>query len=451
MISPLLSVAEMAAVDAAAHDLDALIERAGRAVAREAVRLMGGAYGRRVVVLAGPGNNGADGRVAAAVLERAGVRVRVVELGEPIDGHRPDLVIDAAVGAGLSRPFTAPELPWATPVLAVDVPSGLDGDTGLVRGRVWPAERTVTFGAAKPGHLLEAGPEYCGDVVVVDIGLDLGVVSPTMFHLSAVAAGSWLVNRSRHDHKWTHGVRVIAGSPGMTGAASLTSLGALRAGAGIVVVSMVDGSTAVDLPTEVVQEPVDDVLKDLAATDRFRSVVIGPGAGDVDGAELAAAVGRRTSGVVVLDADAIRAVAAHADAVRTSAAMVVITPHDGELARLAPTGADRLSRVRDVAARFGAVVVSKGPTNVVAAPTGEVVLVDHGDQRLATAGSGDVLAGVVAAVVEATDDGVDAAHRVASAAVLHAEAARLAGTVGITASDIAEALPRARARVEGRT
>ena len=171
MISPLLSVAEMAAVDAAAHDLDALIERAGRAVAREAVRLMGGAYGRRVVVLAGPGNNGADGRVAAAVLERAGVRVRVVELGEPIDGHRPDLVIDAAVGAGLSRPFTAPELPWATPVLAVDTPadwvlSSGTLETGPALAELGSARTLVVHDAPEAESTAAAPPQrrsrYCG-------------------------------------------------------------------------------------------------------------------------------------------------------------------------------------------------------------------------------------------------------------------------------------------------
>ncbi len=448
MSTPLLTVAEMAAVDAAAADLHVLIERAGAAVAREARRVLGGLYGRRVAVVAGPGNNGADGHVAARVLADSGARVETFAVGSTLAGHRPDLVIDAAIGAGLSRPYDAPALPWDVPVLAVDVPSGLDGDSGEVNGRAWRAVRTVTFGAAKPGHLLGRGPELCGELVVVDIGLDLDVVAPTHFRLQPRHAAGHLLRRASHDHKWRHGVRVIAGSPGMTGAASLTSTAALRAGAGIVVVSSSDGTPLDALPVEAVERLGQAATEALLTEDRCRSVVIGPGLGPVDGGALTSAIAQCHARVVVIDADAISAVADHPGLLRSSQATIVMTPHDGELARLTASGGDRVATVRAVAANYGAVVLSKGPTNVIGAPDGTVVLVDHGDERLATAGSGDVLAGVIAAVVDASPDDAAVAHAVGAASILHAEAARVAGTVGITASDIADHLPVARARLE---
>lgn len=448
---PIMTVAQMAAVDAAAIDLDALIERAGHRVAAEARSLMVGTYGRRIVVAAGRGNNGADGRVAAEHLRRGGAHVDVCGADDLAGQRQPDLLIDAVVGAGLSRPFTAPPLPWPRRplVVAVDVPSGLDGDTGRVSSRSWTADRTVTFGTLKPGHVLADGPVTCGEIVVVDIGLDLSVVDPMMWMLRPGAAAGWLRRRHRDDHKWTGAVRLIAGSRDMQGAASLSASAALGAGAGMVVVSSADGSALESLPVEAITASPTDPLAGLDVADRYGSVVIGPGCGPLDGAEVSNAVARRERGVVVVDADALTAIAPYASTVARSAATVVLTPHDGELARLevGDEPADRLARVRSVASRFGSFVVSKGPTVLVASPTGRVVVVDHGDERLATAGTGDVLSGVLAALVVPDGEDLEVAHRVAAAVVVHAEAGRVAGTVGITASQIAAALPEAIARL----
>ncbi len=223
---------EMGAIDAAAPEpVDVLIGRAARAVADAAVELLGGCYGRRVVVVAGPGNNGNDGRVAAEVLRRRGVRVVVhaVDDAPPVLGPA-DLVVDAAFGTGFRGDYDFPD-PDGAPVLAVDVPSGVSGLTGVVSGRPAHAAATVTFAALKPGLLCREGPAYAGQVLVADIGLD---VSSARSHLVADEdVAGWVPGRSREDHKWRHAVWVVAGSPGMTGAARLCSAAAFRGRRGL--------------------------------------------------------------------------------------------------------------------------------------------------------------------------------------------------------------------------
>jgi ADP-dependent NAD(P)H-hydrate dehydratase / NAD(P)H-hydrate epimerase len=243
--------------------------------------MLGGTYGRVVRVIAGPGNNGADGRVAARVLADRGVKVQVIEAAKCPPVLPPcDLVIDAAYGTGFHGEWRAPDVDGAE-VLAVDIPSGLDGSTGLTAGPVLNADVTVTFAAAKPGLLLGEGPSVSGTVRVVDIGLD--VSSARMHQVRSADVADWLPHRELDDHKWSHAVRVVAGSPGMTGAAALVSAAAQRAGAGMVHLSC-PGIEA-ESPLEVVTRRVpafDWAPAVLADLHRFHALVIGPGLGRED-------------------------------------------------------------------------------------------------------------------------------------------------------------------------
>ncbi|HMK13356.1 MAG TPA: NAD(P)H-hydrate epimerase, partial [Acidimicrobiales bacterium] len=229
---PVVSPEEMAAIDAAAPEpVEVLIGRAGGVVARAAVQLLGGTYGRRVVVLAGKGNNGNDGREAARRLRRRGVRVIEVDAHDaPPALPAADLVIDAAFGTGFRGAWRAPDS--SSPVLAVDIPSGVDGLTGAVSERVMTAVRTVTFAALKPGLLLPPGSEHVGEVEVADIGLDASRTAAWLLTDEDVAA--IVPPRAVDTHKWKAAVWIAAGSAGMTGAAHLSARGAQRAGAGYV-------------------------------------------------------------------------------------------------------------------------------------------------------------------------------------------------------------------------
>ncbi|MGH9088904.1 MAG: NAD(P)H-hydrate epimerase, partial [Acidimicrobiales bacterium] len=228
---PVVTVAEMRAADAAAPVPEAtLVARAGTAASIEAARLLGGAYGRRVTVVAGKGNNGADGRVAASALARRGARVVVVAPGEPLPPC--DLVVDAAFGTGFRGTYDAAPPPPGARVLAMDIPSGVDGDTGAAPGRPLTADRTVTFAAYKPGLLQGDGRRLAGEVRVADIGLPVGEPAIGLVDDGDVAA--LVPSRPLSSHKWATAVAVVAGSPGMEGAAVLSAGGAARAGAGMV-------------------------------------------------------------------------------------------------------------------------------------------------------------------------------------------------------------------------
>ena len=245
---PVLNVSEMNAVDAAAvasTPLDVLVGRAGMATALAAVDLLGGTYGRRVAVIAGRGNNGADGRHAARLLSARGARVRIVEAGGVDAIATADLVIDAAYGTGFRGEYRAPWVDPATPVLAVDIPSGVRGDTGEVSGSPLAAVRTVTFVALKPGLVQGDGLRLAGRVSVADIGLPPGPSAIDVMDDGDVAT---LLPPRRHDgNKWSAAVLVVAGSPGMVGAASLCARAAYRGGAGMVRLGVPGGSLS-DLP-----------------------------------------------------------------------------------------------------------------------------------------------------------------------------------------------------------
>ena len=411
--------------------------------------MLGGTYGRVVNVIAGKGNNGADGRVAAGLLAAAGVRVRTFDAAaSPATLPPADLVIDAAYGTGFRGEWTAPAI-GDTPVLAVDIPSGVDGLTGAAVPTAFEATATVTFAALKPGLLIGDGKttrrhHHGGrhrprrDVRTRRIASSGGDVA------------AWWRPRPVDAHKWTRAVRVVAGSPGMTGAASLASSAAMRAGAGIVWLSIPgDTHPRADL-VEVVGKAVpasrwsDPLTEEL---ERFGSLVIGPGLGtdEATASEVRATVAAAPCPVVV-DGDGLTALAAQGGGdgatVRGRRAATVLTPHDGEYKRLAgeSPGPDRFDAVRRLAAATGAIVLLKGPTTLIAEPGGAVRAVTNGDERLATAGSGDVLSGIIGALLAGGMEAFDAAARRRGCTPRRRRCDRPAGLV---ASDVYAAIPAA--------
>ncbi|HEU5151771.1 MAG TPA: NAD(P)H-hydrate dehydratase [Iamia sp.] len=467
---PVVTPAEMRAIDEAAPEpVEVLVERAGEATARAALDLLGGAYGRRVVLVAGKGNNGADGRSAARRLRRRGVRVEEIDAAAvPGLDELPaaDLLVDAAYGTGFRGDWAPPPVPPGTAVLAVDIPSGLDGLTGEAHGSPWPADLTVTFAALKPGLLLRDGPDLAGEVRLADIGLATGRARIHVVEPADVAA--WLPDRAHDAHKWQAACWIVAGSPGMTGAAHLSAAGAQRAGAGYVRLSTPGLERDPSAPTEVVGVELpaagwaDEVLADV---ERIAAIGVGPGLGRGDAAAEAvrALVAAPDRPPVVVDGDGLGALADDADGHLTTprprpgddidpvgnpapAPTVVLTPHDGELARLGadPDAPDRIAEVRALAARRGAVVLAKGSTTIVAGPDGDVLLATAGDARLATAGTGDVLTGALAALLA---QGLAPVEAAAAAAHLHGRAGALAWRRGLVAGDVAAHLPAALAEL----
>ncbi len=454
---PVVTPSAMAAIDAAAEvPLDILIERAGWAAASSARSLMGSVSGLRVLVLAGPGNNGADGRVAARVLERWGAKVTIVDARswrtEDVAWSRPQLIIDAGFGTGLRRRFDAPDLTTLCPqrpqVLAIDIPSGLDGELGIVHGSVIPADATITFGAYKPGLLVGDGPGLAGRVTVAPLGLDTSNAPAHLLEAGDLAA--W-PGRSADAHKWRSAVWVIGGRPSMPGAPRMAVMAAGRSGAGYVLGSIpgLDGA-ALDLPIEAVGRALglewgSEVARQ---ADRVAAFVLGPGlpVDDRVGVEVRHCLASIERPMVV-DAGAIDAVAVggvpaaigsdRASCLRDRSIPAVLTPHDGEFERLMgeKPGPDRLRSARLAAESYRSIVLLKGPTTVVAAPDGRVLLSRAGDARLATAGTGDVLSGIIAAGLAL---GLDPFMAAGLGAELHGRAASSGYRTGLIASDLPE-------------
>ena len=453
-MTPIVTPEEMAAIDAAAPEpVEELIERAGSALARTALNMMGGGYGRRVTVLAGKGNNGADGRAAAQRLRRRGVRVAVIDAADAPDSLPPaHLAIDAAYGTGLRRayspPLPAPALDnpdQAAPILAADIPSGVNGLTGEIVGEPWTADQTVTFGALKPGLVLHPGAQHCGLITVATIGLD---TTGARTHLvTADDVSHWLPVRPVVAHKWKTACWVIAGSPGMTGAAHLSATAALRGGSGYVRLSTpgLDWDSAA--PTEAVgfALPDGDWADAIDADElaRFKSVLVGPGLGRHPNTVKAVRdLAARVQLPLVVDGDGLSALGPDApNLLAHRTAPTVLTPHDGEYRIL--TGEtpdpDRFAAARSLAAATGALVLLKGPTTVVAHPGGDALAVTSGDARLATAGTGDVLAGLICGLLS-TD--AEPMHATAAAAWLHGRAATACPLAGTAASDLLSVLPQ---------
>lgn len=449
---PVITPAEAARLDEAAGvPVDRLMERAGRAVALAAVE-MGAGYGRRVTVLAGPGNNGGDGYEAARLLRLRGVGVEVEALADPRTrpaiaargrAHaagvpiraigRPgpsDLVIDALFGGGFRSGMPGLVSDWAQAgraVLAVDVPSGLDPATGEVEDGAFRARRTVTFHALKTGHVLGAGPDHTGDVTVVDIGLEGG--EPALLICDEEDAPR--LRRDRRTHKWSAGsVLVVGGSPGMTGAAILAGRSALRFGAGAVGLA-VPGPAAPIAATaapELLHYPIDDL------PGRYDVLVVGPGLG-AGHRELVDRLLGTWPGPVVVDADALEATGG-----RAGRGGMVLTPHAGEFTRITGRPATHAA-ARELAAALHATVLLKGnPTVVTDGST--PWLVESGGPELATIGTGDVLAGMVAALLAG---GIPPPVAARSAAYWHGRAgAGLARQGAVTAADLVGQVGRLR-------
>jgi ADP-dependent NAD(P)H-hydrate dehydratase / NAD(P)H-hydrate epimerase len=467
-VLPVVTPDEMAAADAAVIaggvSEATLVERAGGAVARAGRRLLSGTYGRRVVVVAGKGNNGADGLVAARLLAGWGARVDVFRFSEGINTRgldrslgRADLAVDAMFGTGFRGPLAGDAAvvvdsfeKAGVPVLAVDIPSGVDGRTGAVRGPAVRAAATICLAALKPGLLLEPGASHAGEVEVADIGIDPGEVSLGVPEESDVAA--WLPARSPESHKWSvGGVYLVAGSAGMAGAANLASRAALRAGAGIVVCGL-PGVAATRVPTsEVIARSLpataDGALDEaaskevLSGLDRFRCLVVGPGLGRAE--PTVAAVRRLVAEApvpLVLDADGLNALEGDLEPLLARPAPTLLTPHAGEYARLAgePVGEDRVAAARGLAGRGRAVVLLKGSRTVVASPEGRAAINLTGGPWLATAGTGDVLSGILGALVA---QGLAPFEAAVAGAFLHGRAADVARHTGLIAGDLIEALP----------
>jgi hydroxyethylthiazole kinase-like uncharacterized protein yjeF len=435
----ILTPLEMGRADAWANDTPRLMQAAGRAVARAVRRKFPPC---RVLVLAGPGHNGGDGRVAARHLAQEGWPVTVKNPAEAIveDVTRAELVIDAIFGAGLSRDVTghiADLLRAAARLVAVDVPSGLDGLTGQVRGFAPQAELTVTFFRRKPGHLLYPGRALCGEVVLAQIGMPaavLDVVKPQTWR-----NGPWLwklPDRAATGHKYTSGdVTVLSGT--MPGAARLACAAARRAGAGMVTLA----ADAAITPPEAGLIVRTDALETLLKDERRRVWVCGPGLGVAQaGAKLAALIAAGKN--IVADADALTACA---DAPEHLRGVAVITPHAGEFSRVfgAP-GDDKVAAARRAAAQSHAVCVLKGSDTVIASPDGRAAINDNATGWLATGGTGDVLSGIIAALLA---QGMPPFEAACAAVWLHGAAGQMAGP-GLLAEDLPALIPRVMASVK---
>jgi ADP-dependent NAD(P)H-hydrate dehydratase / NAD(P)H-hydrate epimerase len=411
LMQAVLTAEEYRRVDRAYRgDLSRAMEMAGYAVALAAARA-GATYGSRVVVLAGPGNNGGDGYVAARHLKHRGAFVTVHALAEPTtsaakdaaqkasaagvpiadlgDVVEADLVVDAVFGGGSRRGLPESVLQWMTttaPVVAIDYPTGLDPDAGTIEAEAFRAVETVTFSTLKTGHVLGVGPEQCGRVTVVDIGIHGG--EPSMY--IAEEADALRPLRSRKAHKWSAGaVLIVGGSAGLMGASVLAGRSALNFGAGTVYVA----TPRVDLVQQVAPEmpafPIEAVLDQLR---RFDVVVAGPGLVEDDLPSVRPIL--EGAQRVVLDAGGLTPSTLRAT--RAGGAEVVVTPHDAEFVRIAGVEAGTFA-VRAFAEREGITVLRKGNPTMIS-DGGLPILVTSGGPELASIGTGDVLAGMIAAL-----------------------------------------------------
>ena len=450
---PVLTAAEASRLDAASSvPVGVLMERAGLAVSLAAAA-MGAGYGIRVVVLAGPGNNGGDGYVAARYLRRRGAAVKVLALARPRTGaarqaeraarwadvavehwgppEPADLIVDALFGGGQRGGLPSQVRPWLdhpAPVLAVDIPSGVDLDSGSAAEDSFRAAATVTFHALKVGHVIGEGPDRCGRLVVADIGLSGG--EPAM--RLAEEEDAPRPSRSRTTHKWAAGaVLVIGGSPGLVGAPILAARSALAFGAGAVGLAVPGGlfSVAATIAPELLGRSLGggerlgpesaDAAADMAH--RFDVVVLGPGLGPKTGG-FGRSFAQLWHGPLVLDADGLNGI--DLDTLARRKGPTVLTPHAGEFRRLAGAEADH-ERASALSEETGAVVLLKGNPTFVASP--ELWVVNSGGPELATIGTGDVLAGMVAALWAR---GLGPAEAARSGAYWHGRAGSQMGATG---------------------
>ncbi len=483
----LLGVAEMMRADELAVEAgiagNALMENAGRAVAETAMSRWRDAHD--VVVLCGPGNNGGDGFVAARYLKQAGWTVNLhclvpveklagdaahharrwldeenglIQTLQSLSLDQGPLVIDALFGAGLARPVEGELAAIIQQVnkntggcLSVDLPSGVSGDTGDILGTAIRADCSVTFFRLKPGHLLYPGAPLCGQVIVADIATPpdvLEIIKPSTFHNDPVLWWDGFPVPGADGHKYDRGHAVVYGGDAMIGAARLAARAARRAGAGVSSIictpERFDLYSAADPGTIV--EPVEHVAAfcELLADKRRNCIAIGPGAGVNTRTRDFTIAALQSGKPVVLDADAM-SVFSHdpAELFALLHANCILTPHDGEFARLFSSDGDKLARTRRAAVQSGAVVILKGADTVIAAPaasaasTGRATINTNAPPDLATAGAGDVLVGIIAGLLSQNME----TYAAACAGVwIHGQCANLLGP-GLIAEDLCEKLP----------
>lgn len=499
---PIITPAEAAALDAASAErgvrTETLMEAAGRAVAAAAVRVAGGRYGRRSVVVCGRGNNGGDGLVAARYLDRWGMGVRVqavpgtggpnrdrlVNAGVEVrdlsssclvaELDRADVAVDALFGTGFSSAGHGPPsgeiaaaieaLSAGPPTVAVDIPSGVEGATGAVPGPAVAAELTVTFGALKPGVVFHPGAGLAGRVQVAGIGFPPDLVQSDLSMVEPSDAAALLRPRGPETHKYSAGaVLVLAGSRRMVGAAALSGEAAYRAGAGLVTLALPASAVpvvqarfreAVFLPLP--ETPDGAVSEEAWGTlagrfERVSAAAVGPGLStDPSTVRLVRRLVAECPVPFVLDADGLNALEGAGDRLRGRRSPAVVTPHAGEFARLIgrPVGSDRAGAARRAAAELGCPVLLKGARTVVAEPEGRARVNPTGGPNLATGGTGDVLTGVIGALLAR---GLDPADAAVLGAIVHGAAGDLARDEfgdGTVAGDVAARLPRAIRRLE---
>lgn len=491
----LLTTAEMAEADrlaiAGGTPGIELMENAGRAVADAVCRV---AQARRVTVVAGPGNNGGDGFVAARYLGQRDRRVTVIFVGDrnrikgdaavaagrwegpvvdaPAQGLAGcDLIVDALFGAGLDRVVEG--LPRdmidamngaGLPIIAVDLPSGINGTTGAEMGRAVKATHTVTFFRRKPGHLLLPGRLHSGLVEIANIGIPVSVleqIKPATFANDPILWRTAFPRAEPQGHKYSRGhAVVVSGGPSSTGAARLAARGALRAGAGLVTIASPRDALAINATESVavMVRPVDGAIElaHFLADKRRNAVILGPGGGVGPAMREQVRAALESDASVVLDADALTSFAgepaALANVIGTRPARpVILTPHEGEFSRLFNIlegdmhSRSKLERARIAASQSGAILVLKGADTVVASPDGRAAIAENGPPSLATAGSGDVLAGMACGLLA---QGMPPFEAACAAVWLHGEAANEFGP-GLIAEDLPETLPRVYRKLFG--
>ncbi|PKP80769.1 MAG: bifunctional ADP-dependent NAD(P)H-hydrate dehydratase/NAD(P)H-hydrate epimerase [Alphaproteobacteria bacterium HGW-Alphaproteobacteria-18] len=466
---PILTPQEMLAAEQAVIDTGTerftLMHRAGEAVAEFVhTHWPDGS----IQVLCGPGGNGGDGFIAAAKLAKFWRKVEVFcthpvseltgdtaraasEWDGPVHkledalNSQPDLVLDALYGAGLTRPLEGPAAMLALRggrVISVDVPSGIDGYTGKPLGPAFQAEATITFAALRPAHVLLPGSAFSGPVMVADIGVPLQTAlaenSPALWHSQMPQPGFGV-------HKYQRGhLKVVSGGPWNTGAARLTAKAGLRAGAGLVTMLSPPDAAGVHAAhlTAIMLAPfvTPDDLAAYAA--RSTAMVIGPAAGVTDATRANVEALLKGPARLLLDADALTVFGEDPDALfKQLRPTDILTPHDGEFARLfgdlLATSDNKVQAARAAAAKAGCVILLKGADTVIAQPDGNALVNTHATRWLATAGSGDVLAGIIAGFMA---QGVDTFVAAAIGCWLHGEAGRRVGA-GLIAEDIEMQLP----------
>jgi hydroxyethylthiazole kinase-like uncharacterized protein yjeF len=473
--STVLNVAQMNAADrltmAAGTPGSLLMQRAGEAVVRELVRRW---TPRPVTVLCGPGNNGGDGFVVAFLLAQSGWTVRVALLGdinglrgdaqhhaqrwtgsvEPLTPHvigNAELVVDALFGSGLSRRLDAQVTDTlgcaarhGMPIIAVDVPSGVMGDSGEDLGAA-AAVCTVTFARKKPGHLLLPGRDLCGDIVVADIGIPQAVLDSLPIDTWENTPGLWREKLPRlraGGNKYSRGHALLYGGYPMTGAARMAARAAARIGAGLTTIAVPEKAFSIyaSALTSIMVQPLsqDQDFAGLLKDPRYTAFSIGPGAGLSDATRERALALLQTGRPVVLDADAISVFSSRADELfQAIRGPCVITPHDGEFKRIFDPSGDKLTRARRAANRSGAVVVLKGADTVIAAPDGRAIINANAPATLATAGSGDVLGGFILGLLA---QGMDAFPAAAAGVWMHGASAAAFGP-GLLGEDLPDLLP----------